>query len=79
MTPAEIMQLEALRTVALAAVTSAQGVLQTIESMILTDDREASQPDAPGWDAFDNDPPSTGVSENGTPEKRKVRRRRPGR
>jgi hypothetical protein len=63
-----MMQLEATRTVVLAALTATQGALQTIEAMIVTHDRTDPAPSDNPWGTFDDvaaPPPSTKAPTNG--------------
>ena len=64
MTAAELARLEALRTTALAALTSARAVLQTVESMLIAHDQSDPAPDA-AWDSFDATPPNATEVANG--------------
>ena len=54
MTGAELARLEALRTTALAALTSARAVVQTIDAMLMTGD--APEAVANVFDTFDTEP-----------------------
>lgn len=62
-----MMQLEAARTVVLAAVTATQGALQTIEAMIITHDRTDVAPNENPWGTFDDpsEPPTTNEATHG--------------
>jgi hypothetical protein len=72
-TAAEMMQLEAARSVVLAAVTATQGALQTIEAMILTHDRTDPAPNENSWGAFEDPskPPTTTEAANGKARRKK--------
>lgn len=64
-----IAQLEALRTSVLGLVTTAQGVLMHIESMVLAGDH--TEPNAPDWGTFDDATEPTKEHNNGRQGKRR--------
>ena len=68
-----IAQLEALRTVALASVTACQGVLQTVESMIIAHDRVEPN-DANPWGTFDDVPDDTHTGGRNGPKQKEIRK-----
>lgn len=64
MTGQDVARLEAVRASCVAAVAAARAALQTVEAMLMTDDREQAATDDNPWGTFDDDdaPTNPGAS-----------------